>query len=373
MADNIVGGLFGINPAQYDMQQRQQRQQEFARDFQAFQLSPLEQSKLAILQGTRAFGRGVGQLLGGGDPELQKVSAIKQLSSQFDLTSATGLREFARALQAQYPQEAMMAAKRADELETSGLGRKKIEAETTLADARAEAALREKTIPTSGLGKLLFEKDALLKAGLPANDPKVLAYDKAIAAEGEGRGTKIIMPGEAQNKILRDKRAGKLLDLEDTALAAQDTLQTVRDFKRIVGTAFTGAGSGAKLTAGQFANALGLEVSGTSETEQLNQLFAGLTTGQAKNLKGALSDKDLKFLKEAVGTSGLTLTTLQNVISRIEREAMIDSKTFDLASQYEGDYSKMNLVEIKKKAQAEVNSRFDKQKRLQELRDKQAK
>ena len=129
MADNIVGGLFGFDQAQYDMQQRQQRQQEFARDFQAVQLSPMEQSKLAILQGTRAFGRGVGTLLGAQDPQLQKVSAIKQLSSQFDLTSPVGMRDFARSLQAQFPQEAMMAAKRADEMETSGLTRQKTTAD----------------------------------------------------------------------------------------------------------------------------------------------------------------------------------------------------------------------------------------------------
>jgi hypothetical protein len=370
MADNIVGGLFGIDPAQL---QQQRRAQDLKEGFMLAQLNPMERATAGIYAGSKQLGRAGQSLLGMEDPQLQEAAMAKKLSENFDVNSVEGLRGLAVELQkAGSLRYSQLAAQQANQLEQSGLGRKKTEAETLLADARAEAALREKTIPTSGLGKLLFEKDALLKAGVPANDPKVLAYDKAIAAEGEGRGTKIIMPGEAQNKILRDKRAGKLLDLEDTALAAQDTLQTVRDFKRIVGTAFTGAGSGAKLTAGQFANALGLEVSGTSETEQLNQLFAGLTTGQAKNLKGALSDKDLKFLKEAVGTSGLTLTTLQNVISRIEREAMIDSKTFDLASQYEGDYSKMNLVEIKKKAQKEVNDKFDKQKRLQELRAKQA-
>jgi hypothetical protein len=145
MADNIVGGLFGLDPAQYDIQQRQQRQQEFARDFQSVQLSPMEQSKLAILQGTRAFGRGVGQLLGGEDPQLQKVSAIKQLSSQFDLTSPTGMRDFARSLQQIAPQEAMMAAKRADELEQSSLTRQKSKADIELQERKVsqDEKLRE--------------------------------------------------------------------------------------------------------------------------------------------------------------------------------------------------------------------------------------
>ena len=157
MADNIVGGLFGIDPAQYDMQQRQQRQQEFSRDYQAVQLSPLEQSKLAILQGTRAFGRGVGSLLGGEDPQLQKVSAIKQLSSQFDLTSATGMREFARSLQSQFPQEAMMAAKRADELETSNLGRQQKQLEIT----RTEGTIAREALSVENEDKLRKELSAL--------------------------------------------------------------------------------------------------------------------------------------------------------------------------------------------------------------------
>jgi hypothetical protein len=298
MADNIVGGLFGIDPAQYDMQQRQQRQQEFARDFQTVQLSPLEQSKLAILQGTRAFGRGVGQLLGGGDPELQKVSAIKQLSSQFDLTSATGLREFARALQAQYPQEAMMAAKRADELETSGLGRKKLESETLLADARAEAALREKTLPTSGLGKLLFEKDALLKAGVPANDPRVVAYDRAIAAEGEGKGTKVTVNQQGQRNVLdvdkkdaenltkiRDSAENIIPRLQEQAAALQKGIAagTFSDARVVFSTALSSLGIKDKATLDMLKN-----------TKTFNSNRIELAASVAKQLGVNPTDRDFK-------------------------------------------------------------------------------
>jgi hypothetical protein len=358
----IVGGLFGVSPEQLV---RQRQATDTANAFRFAQLAPLEQAKMSIYQGSAGLGRGISGLLGG-DPELERVSQIKQLSSQFDLTTAQGARDFARALQPFAPQEAMMAVREADRIEQSGLGRQKTVAETTLAEARTQAALREKTAPTSPLGKLIAERDLL-----PPNDPRRAAYDRAIAAEGEGRGTKIIMPGDAQGKILREKRTGKLLDLEDRALEATDTLQLVSDFRNIVGTAFTGAGAKAKLTAAQFANALGVSVTGTSESEQLNQMFAALTTGQAKNLKGSLSDKDLAFLKEAVGTSGLTEETLRNVIGRIERNALIEAKTFDLASQYKGDYADLNIVELRKRAQKEVNERADKQKRLDELRRKQ--
>ena len=350
MAENIVSGIFGIDPALY---QQNRNDLAYAQDYKTVQLTPMQQANLALRQGGRGFGQIVGGLLGAQDPELQKVTEIQSIGSQFDRTTPNGMRDFARALQNKYPQEAMLAAKRADEMDVSR--------------ATVTAKTREQ-LPT--LAKLQAYRDQLI-ANFGANDPRVAEVNAEIKGMAEGKGTKIYLPGEAQNKILREKRTGKLLDLEDTALAAQDTLQTVNDFKNIVGKAFTGVGSGAKLTAGQVANALGVQVSGTSETEQLNQLFAALTTGQAKNLKGSLSDKDLKFLKEAVGTSGLTLQTLQNVISRIEREALIDAKTYDLANSYSGDYAKMNLVELKKQAQKEVNDKFEKQKRLQELRAKQ--
>jgi hypothetical protein len=109
----IVGSLFGVSPEQL-MRQRQATDQSNA--FRYAQLNPLEQAKMSIYQGAAGLGRGVQGLLGG-DPELEKISKIKQLSSQFDLTTADGARKFAQALQPFAPQEAMMAAKRADEMD----------------------------------------------------------------------------------------------------------------------------------------------------------------------------------------------------------------------------------------------------------------
>jgi hypothetical protein len=133
MADNIVGGLFGVDPEQL---MRQRQATDTANAYRFAQLDPMQRANMSIYQGSAGLARGVGGLLGG-DPELEKVSAIKQLSSQFDLASPIGMRDFARALQAQYPQEAMMAAKRADEMETSGLGLQK---------TRADIAIQERKV-----------------------------------------------------------------------------------------------------------------------------------------------------------------------------------------------------------------------------------
>jgi hypothetical protein len=88
----------------------------------------MERAQMAIYQGGAGVGRGISGLLGG-DPELERVSQIKQLSSQFDLTSPQGARDFARALQPFAPNEAMMAVREADRMEQAGLGRQKTVAE----------------------------------------------------------------------------------------------------------------------------------------------------------------------------------------------------------------------------------------------------
>jgi len=141
MADNIVGGLFGVDPQQL-MQQRQVT--DTANAYKFASLDPMQRAQMSIYQGGAGLGRTASGLLGG-DPELEKMSNIKKLSSQFDLTSPQGMRQFARALQQVAPNEAMMAAKRADEMETSSLGRQKTQADITLQERKVsqDEKLRE--------------------------------------------------------------------------------------------------------------------------------------------------------------------------------------------------------------------------------------
>jgi len=169
----IVGSLFGVDPQQL-MQQRQAIDNASA--FRYAQLDPLEQAKMSLYQGGAGLARGVGGLLGG-DAEMQKASKIQQLASQFDLSTPQGAREFGRALQPFAPVESMKALTKADAMETMAV-------ERGLKSAQTTKALRERTIPTSPLGKLQFERQELLDAGFSPNDPRVLAYDDAIKATG---------------------------------------------------------------------------------------------------------------------------------------------------------------------------------------------
>ena len=116
MADNIVGGLFGVDPAAL---QRQQQLADQQTAYRYAQLNPMEQAKFSQFAGGAGLARAAGGLLGMEDPELAKASKIKQIASQVDLTSSEGLRKLAAEIKDFAPQEALMAAKRADEVDVS--------------------------------------------------------------------------------------------------------------------------------------------------------------------------------------------------------------------------------------------------------------
>lgn len=353
----IVNNLFGLDPAAI---QQQRELTDINTAYKFAQLDPMQRAQFAIARGAAGLGRDITGFLGG-DEQLQKATKVRELSNQFDMTSADGLRQFAQAVAPFAPDVAQAAVRRSDEIITTGLKQAELQTQAI----RNIATANKEKLPE--IAQLQEYRDRLV-AELGADHPKVKEVNETIKGVAKGRGTNIVLPGEAQDKILREKRTGKFLDLEDAAIMAGDTIQITRDFNNILGKAFTGAGSGVKLTASQFANALGVNVTGTTESEQLDQLFAALTVGQAKNLKGALSDKDVKFLKEAVGSRGLTKETLQNVVDRIERNALIDQRTFELAQGYTGDMAKLNINDFRKQAQKDVNDLFEKRRRRDELR-----
>jgi hypothetical protein len=105
MAD-IVNSLFGIDPA---LLQQQRAATDFNQAYKFAQLDPFERANMALYQSGAQLGRGVGQLLGG-DEQLNKATKVRELASQFDMTSADGLRQFAQAVAPFAPDIATQAA-----------------------------------------------------------------------------------------------------------------------------------------------------------------------------------------------------------------------------------------------------------------------
>ena len=234
--------------------------------------------------------------------------------------------------------------------------REKTEAPLTIADRTRLNELIRDFGTDEGARRFRAERDEAERKKAAAGAPPQTPTEKAT------------LPGKAT-------QLGKV---EESALQGAKTIQTADAIDRVLNTSFTGFGSDAKLRVGQIAEAFGATVTGTSETEQLKQLLAQLAQGQARTLPGALSEKELAFLREAIGTGNFTLNTLRNVTKRLRTDALAAEIENQSAQEYVsggGDLNKFNFVENRKKAinqaQSQISEREAKQRRIDELRKKQ--
>jgi hypothetical protein len=222
---DIVGGMFGVTPEMY---QQARQQQQLAEAIKMGSLSPEQFINTQAYRGGQALGNVAGSLLGVEDPELMKIRDVQQMRTQFDVSTPTGLRQFAQALgQKGYTDLAIQAASEADKRD--------------VAAATVTAKTREQ-LPT--IAKLQSYRENLA-AQLGPNDPRVREVDAIIRAEGEGKGTKIVMPaGETEVAKVIGKGIGEAqLKVAESGEAAAENLfkinETLNELK--TSQAFTGS------------------------------------------------------------------------------------------------------------------------------------
>lgn len=230
MATDIVGSLFGVDPTAY---QQALQKQAYAQDYQAVSLDPLQQANLALRQGGRGLGQVAGGLMGMQDPELAKVSQIKQIASQFDLQTPEGLRQFSAALQPFAPEEAIRAAQVADEREKSGLGIQKTKADISKAELSAaqEEKLRAElsALPPNASEQQVIE--IVRKYGSPDKILQVLqqsqdrAAQRAIAASNKAAAPS--KPLSAGLQKSEDADLEKINNYEAQSSALQPSIQNL--------------------------------------------------------------------------------------------------------------------------------------------------
>jgi len=105
MADDIVGGLFGVNPEMY---QQQQQQQVFNRAVALQNLNPFQQAAVGVQQAGYNLAGALGGALGGVDPQLQRISALNAISKQIDQSNPESMMNGAKMLaDAGFMQEAL--------------------------------------------------------------------------------------------------------------------------------------------------------------------------------------------------------------------------------------------------------------------------
>jgi hypothetical protein len=326
MADNIVGGLFGVDPAQL---QQQRMAQDLKEGFMLAQLSPMERATAGIYAGSKQLGRAGQSLLGMEDPQLQEAAMAKKISENFDVNSVEGLRGLAGALQkAGSLRYSQLAAQQANQLEAT-VGK------AALTEAQTVKALREQRIPTSPLGKLMYERDELLKSGVPANDPRVAAYTRAIDSEGEPKGTKVeVNLGGVFDKAFAKQEAEKQAD--DWTKAGQAysdasaLARNVREMESVVGNAFVG--SYGSLQAG-VSRAFG-GGKRLNDTEVFDALSAQLVLPLAKLLPGSLAVKELDQLIKTKPNLKQQEGTIRRLLNTINQDLRASELSYEAGEKY---------------------------------------
>ena len=106
MADNIVAGLFGLNPQMYGEQQRVGALQE---GISLAQLNPAARGAALTYGGAKGLGSAIGGAMGIEDPQLKLISARNTIAQQIDQTNPESILKGAQMLAQAGDQQGAMA------------------------------------------------------------------------------------------------------------------------------------------------------------------------------------------------------------------------------------------------------------------------
>ena len=352
MAQDIVGGLFGITPEMY---QQNVGENILQQGVQMGQLAPDAFGRANVYAGAAQLGRGISGVMGVQDPQLRLISARNAVIQGIDLNNPEALKIASGKLaqigdmQGAYGLTEL-AQKRAESMATIGLR-----------EAQAKKANEYQMATTSSERnrKLISEADVALKEGRPLSATQESALRYQVAQE-------------LKQKIFRDANTGELTTIDplNIGLAAPN----VAKFLKLGETTGTAGG----VTTIQTPQSQEAQV---SQAEALNELtnrtkdirdvigetkklISGYTTGYGsflsvlpltdaktlqnnlESIKANLSLSQLTALKEAskTGASGLGQVTrnefdaLQSTIAKLDPQ----SKTFaDDLDKVDRTYSRL--------------------------------
>jgi hypothetical protein len=106
MAENIVAGLFGLNPQMYG---EQQRRSALSEGIALAQLDPAARGAAMTYAGARGLGNAIGGALGAEDPQLKMISARNSIAQQIDQSDPESILKGAQMLAQMGDQQGAMA------------------------------------------------------------------------------------------------------------------------------------------------------------------------------------------------------------------------------------------------------------------------
>jgi hypothetical protein len=224
--------------------------------------------------------------------------------------------------------------------------------------------------PSVGSSAEVVSKELYFKPFSELNQDQVAKVNAEVAKRKKEEIKAGVTPAQQQQKQVSKNKTDLAGEVETAAFNSTDRVTLARNLKSLLPTAFTGVDSNLKLQASRIAEVFGINIQGVPDSQIIDTILGEMTIGAASKLKGGLSDKDVKFLKETIGTRGLSLRTLQFVADKIEQDALIDGGLNDVVNKYVasgGDLNTFNFASERKNVAEKVRKDLT---RLKELREK---
>jgi hypothetical protein len=224
--------------------------------------------------------------------------------------------------------------------------------------------------PSVGASSEAVSKELFYKPFSELSQDEVVKVNALVAQRKKDEIKAGVTPAQQQQKQVSKNKTDLAGEVETAAYNSNDRVTLARNLKSLLPTAFTGVDSNIKLQASRVAEVFGINIQGVPDSQIIDTILGEMTIGAASKLKGGLSDKDVKFLKETIGTRGLSLRTLQFVADKIEQDALIDGGLNEVVNKYVasgGDLNTFNFASQRKDVAEKVKKDLA---RLKELREK---
>jgi hypothetical protein len=224
-----------------------------------------------------------------------------------------------------------------------------------------EGVEKQKSTPSFGTEAERKAKSMYGKQYGELTQQQATAVDKAVEVSEQTKAKLTAPPSAQQAKQVLQSKTDIASKIENEALTASDQITLAQSLRELAPKAFTGFASNAKLSASKVASAFGIPTKGGSESEIIDQILGQMTIGAAGQLKGALSDKDVLFLKQTIGNRGLSVDTLLYVADEIERRALQNRNLNQRINKFVGSGGSLNDLNFeteKTKSSAEVKKKY---------------
>jgi hypothetical protein len=224
-----VLGIFGLSPEMYA-----QRKQD---ELEAEQMAVGKMSSgpgsllnpsmaniygLATQQGQMIgqVGKAVGGLLGVEDPEMQMVREVSQIRNNFDITTPEGMQGFAQAIAPKYPQLAVQAVDKANQMMKTGA-----EAQTAKQNIDQEKALRDEL---NTLGENATDEDILRIVRRYGTPDQVM---RAVQASADKKARLSATTGGRQEIVSNNGVKGGYVDAKGNFFNNQGRKVSAKEFE----------------------------------------------------------------------------------------------------------------------------------------------